>query len=299
MVGWRHLRHPVQMARTANWRARRRARELEVAYRAKRAEAAERRNYRHIRRGRQETCWCGGSLTPFSWHASFGVCERCGTYVNRRPPVQEDLASLYSLDLYWRKRQASKGFPTIESRAGLYRSDGRLAKWLSLIDRYGPSTGSVVEIGCAPGVLLEELSKRGYDCVGVEISEHVAAWMREQLGLDIRSGFFPGEVELPPCDLFLAFDVLEHSPYPDQFLREAARLLHPGGVAIIQTAVDRYDFVPPFGERFDMFDDLEHLFLFTNRGIEVLADRAGLRVVTLDERIWLAGEIAVLTKPPA
>jgi SAM-dependent methyltransferase len=216
--------------------------------------------------------------------------------VNRRPPVAEDLARVYSLDLYWRRRQKVRGFPPIEERAALYRQDGRLARWLELIERYGPGSGHVVEVGCAPGILLEELQYRNYSCTGVEISEPVAQWMRDGLGLDVRSGFFPGIVGLPSCDLFLAFDVLEHSPCPDAFIREAATLLNPGGVAIVQTPVDRYDFSPPFGDRFDMFDDLEHLFLFSDRGLERMAHEAGLRVVSLEERLWLAGEIAVFEK---
>jgi SAM-dependent methyltransferase len=210
--------------------------------------------------------------------------------------VQEDLAEIYSLELYWQRRQALKGHPTIERRAELYRNDGRLDGWLRLVNNFGPSAGSVVEVGCAPGVLLEALAERGYECVGVEISEDVAAWMRHTLRLDIREGFFPG-VDLPPCNLFLSFDTLEHNPNPDEFIREAARLLVPGGVAIVQTAIERYGYDPPFGKRFDLFDDLEHLFLFTDQAIEQLAANASLEVVTLDERIWLGGEIAILRKP--
>jgi SAM-dependent methyltransferase len=114
--------------------------------------------------------------------------------------------------------------------------------------------------------------------------------------VDVRAGYFPG-VDLPQCDLFLSFDTLEHSPSPDAFIREVARLLVPNGVAIIQTAIERYAYTPPFGERFDIFDDLEHLFLFTDEAITRLATEAGLDVVTLEERVWLGGEIAVLRKP--
>lgn len=224
------------------------------------------------------------------------MCANCGCYVNRRPTVRDDLEKLYSLDLYWKTRQKLKGNPSIEKRAALYKSDGRLNQWLSLIEQYGPTNGCVIEVGCAPGVLLEELSKRGFKCIGVEISNDVANWMCQTIGLDVRSGFFPG-VDLPPCHLFLAFDVLEHSPDPEDFLREAARCLLPEGLAIIQTAIDRYDYEPPFGKRFDMFDDIEHLFLFTDKAMEALAQKVGLEIVSLKERLWLAGEICVFRKP--
>jgi SAM-dependent methyltransferase len=265
--------------------------------RAKRSARRERRDFKNIRREARDSCWCGGRLDPFPRHESYGVCSNCGCYVNRRPPAADDLARVYSLDLYWRRRQTAKGFPPIERRGALYRQDGRLDRWLELIEKYGPDSGQVVEIGCAPGILLEELQGRNFTCTGVEISEPVAEWMRDKLGIVVRSGFFPGVGGLPPCNLFLAFDVLEHSPCPDAFICEAANLLSPGGVAIVQTPVDRYDFTPPFGDRFDMFDDLEHLFLFSDRGLELMAQRAGLRVVSLDERVWLAGEIAVFEKP--
>jgi 2-polyprenyl-3-methyl-5-hydroxy-6-metoxy-1,4-benzoquinol methylase len=95
----------------------------------------------------------------------------------------------------------------------------------------------------------------------------------------------------------LAIDVLEHSPSPKDFLCEVSRLLKPGGIAIIQTAIDRYEYNPPFGERFDMFDDIEHMFLFTDKAMQELAKRADLEVLTLEERLGLAGEICIFRKP--
>lgn len=248
-----------------------------------------------VTRERRDQCWCGGNLKHFNWHKSYGICAECGTYVNRVPPAQKDLTRFYSLQNYWRARQRLKRFPTIENRGALYKSDGRVKHWLGLIEKYAPKSGTVIEVGCAPGILLQELSARNYDCIGVEINDTVAEWMRRETGINIQAGFFPG-VDLPLCNVFLAFDVLEHSPCPVEFLQQAARLLLPNGVAIIQTAIDRYDYQPPFGPRFDIFDDLEHLFLFTDDAIKRLAAEAGLEIVSLQERPWLAGEVCVFRK---
>ena len=293
----RHLLHPFGTARIAFRRARMRGDRLARLVRSKRVERHERRTLPDVRRHTVDRCWCGGSLERVSQYPTYGKCDRCGGYVNTRPPVSADLERVYSLDFYWRRRQQLRGFPTIEERASLYRADGRLDRWLELVEKHAPRPGTVVEIGCAPGVLLEELRARGYTCTGVEINPEVAEWMRNNHELDVRSGYFPGVPELPRCDLFVALDVLEHSPCPDEFIREAARLLNPGGSVLIQTAIDRYDLDPPFGDRSEIFDDLEHLFLFTDKGFELMAEQAGLRVVSLDDRLWLAGEIAVLKKP--
>lgn len=286
MAAWQRIRDPLRTARAMSRRLAR--------WQLGRREDVRTRRLPRIRR---EACWCGGALRAFRWHPSYGVCVVCGTYVNQCPVAPEALGDLYSFAAYWHDRQASKGHPPIELRPGQDRGDGRVDYWLGLIERYGGSGRRVLEIGCAHGTLLMALRDRGYTCAGVEPDEATAAWVRGTTGLDVRAGLFPA-LDLPPCDLFLAFDVIEHSPDPEEFLRQAARLLSPGGVAIIQTPIDRYSYEPPFGDRFDAaFDDVEHLFLFTNAAWEELARRTGLTIVSQDDRLWLHHEVCVLQKP--
>ncbi len=253
---------------------------------------------RSIPRTGRDRCWCSGDLRSFAWHRSYGVCSQCGCYVHRFPPSKEGLIQLYhSMESYWVLLQKAYGLPPIGSRGELYLRDGRVKSWLALIERYAPRKSQAIEVGCAPGVLLAMLRDRGVSCVGVEPSGDTAAWIRDRYGVDVRPGLFP-EIDLPACDLFLAFDVLEHSEDPVGFMQKAADLLVPGGVAIIQTPINRYDLVPPFGGRFsDAFDDLEHLFLFTDQAMRELAARCHLDVVSLEERLWLLGEIAIFRKP--
>jgi SAM-dependent methyltransferase len=286
LCGLRYVFHPIRGAKSIWRRAGNVVTQWQLA-----------RHGHHIRRAVKESCWCGGSLLPYRWHPSYGACARCGTYVNRRPPLAEELPKIYALESYWRRRQKLQGFPAIEARAELYRADGRLRRWLDLVEKYAAPTGMVIEIGCTPGVLLEELSRRNYRCLGVEVSEDVAEWIRQRTGLNILTGAFP-DVDLPKCDVFLAFDVLEHSPCPKAFMQAVADCLLPNGVAILQTTIDRHQFTQPFAGRKDLFDDLEHTYLFTDRAMAELASAAGLAIVSLAESIGIGGEICVLTKPP-
>jgi SAM-dependent methyltransferase len=249
-----------------------------------------------IPREQRETCWCGGKLLRFWWHPSYGVCADCGCYVSQRPPRSDALSGFYSLNDYWRVRQLSKGNAPIEKRSGHYRNDGRLAYWVSLVKRYGPTSGRVIEVGCAPGILLTELRKSGYECIGIEASETVAAWLRRNQDLDVRTGIFPG-VEVPTCDLLLAFDVAEHTPSPASFWTEIGRLLRPGGTAIIQTPIECRDYEHPFKTRPDWFDELEHLFLYTHKSVTRLATLAGLNIVALEDAPLGLGQVCVLKKP--
>jgi 2-polyprenyl-3-methyl-5-hydroxy-6-metoxy-1,4-benzoquinol methylase len=258
------------------------------------------RRFRKLRRDQRDQCWCGGSLRAFRWHASYGVCDACGCYVNRHPPCPEEFATIYSSAWYWGAVSRMRGLPDIRERAALYTADGRLNHWLRLVEKFAPTARRVVEIGCAPGVLLAELQRRGCRCVGVEAEESVAGWIRERVGVDVRCGIFPdAALSLGPCDLFMAFDVLEHVPSPEVFLREAARLLTPGGVAIIQTPIDRYDDELPLGEEVSVvFDDVEHLFIFVDKAMMALGARTGLEVVSLTEAPWQRRhELCIYRKP--
>jgi SAM-dependent methyltransferase len=205
------------------------------------------------------------------------------------------MSRLYSFDLYWHTRQQLKQHPTIEHRSAYDRSDGRLDYWLGLIQRYAPSQGPAVEVGCAHGVLLAELRTRGYTCIGVEPDARTAEWTRQRTGLDIRSGFFP-QVDLPTCDLFLAFDVIEHSPDPEAFMIGATKVTRRGGVAIVQTPIAGEGPDLPFGDMFEkVFDDVEHLYIFSEESLHRLAELAGFRLVTVD-RWRLAHEILTLER---
>ena len=281
----RHFLHPIRSARALYY--------LATTFAVRRW--AE--NKIGLRRGRREVCWCGGDLRPFEYHSNYGVCKQCGCYVARRPPLPEDLSRLYGFENYWHYRQPLKGCPPIEGRSAQDRSDGRLERWLSVIETYGASRRRVIEIGCAHGTLLGELKRRGYDCLGVEVDEKTAAWTRENVRVDMRAGIFPGIV-LPPCEIFLAFDVLEHALYPDQFLIEAARLLTPGGVAIIQTPIDRHESERPFADQNfeNVFDDAEHLFLFTIESMRKLAQVANLEIIGEAHGV-IGMDITIFRKP--
>ncbi len=284
MIRLRHILHPFRSARTLYGKTR------EFVQRR-----LDERKFAALRREKRDRCWCGGALAPFESYPSFGLCVECGCYVNRRPPREAETRRLYSFDLYWHVRQRLKNHPAIEARPENDRGDGRVKYWLDLIERHAGPRGRVVEVGCGSGVLLADLKARGYECIGVEPEAQTAEWVGKKMGVEVRAGFFP-EIDLPDCDLFLAFDVIEHARSPESFVRGAARLLKPGGIAIIQTPIPRDSVLPPFGRFADkVFDDVEHLFILSDRSLCLLAERAGLSAIGHAQ--WaLSHEIVVLKK---
>lgn len=111
------------------------------------------------------------------------------------------------------------------------------------------------------------------------------------MNLDVRSGVFP-QLALPKCNLFLALDVLEHSHDPETFMKGVAQLLTPKGIAIVQTPINHNGYEPPFGEIFNkVFDDLEHLWVFTPESIDALGRSSGLIPIAEDQ--WELGHETV------
>ena len=242
--------------------------------------------YDNVPRVTRKRCWCGSTLSRYDRQKDYGRCGNCGTFVLMDAPDPKIYEKLYSLDNYWRFRQKEiKNHPTIEERTLNDLKDGRVNFWLDIIHQYAKEPGMAIEVGCGHGVLLDQLHSEGWKTIGVEIDEGTARWVRKATGLDMRVGIFP-DVPLPPCDLFLAMDVIEHTHEPLSFAVKIRELLASKGIAIIQTPLYDGTQDPPFANRFsDVFDDIEHLFTFTRKSIAQLFEKAGLTILS-NELAW-------------
>ncbi len=101
--------------------------------------------FRNIRRGQRDRCWCGGELLPFKWHSGYGVCAKCGCYINKHPPVPDKYKKIYSSDCYWGIVSKMRGWPTLSRRVTLYKTDGRLNHCCG-VRQHGGSHGSITTL---------------------------------------------------------------------------------------------------------------------------------------------------------
>jgi len=100
---------------------------------------------------------------------------------------------------------------------------------------------TVVDLGCGGGLFAMELSERGAGVIGVDLSAGSLAAGRAEA--DRRSAnvrFVRADLRRTPlpsrcADLVLLSDVVEHVDDPRPALREAARLLVPGGALFVNT----------------------------------------------------------------
>lgn len=242
-----------------------------------------------------ERCWCGwAGRTPSVFSPRYHRCTRCGTHYSDQRIRPEAVARFYGFESYWQERNLLKQHEPFADRPALFARQGRLAKWLEVVARNHCGTpGTVFEIGCAEGTFLSALRDRGWTAVGLEPDAATASATRAQTGLDIRAGAFPCPLDLPPVDVVVALDVLEHATDPRAFLEGARRMLKPGGFLFIQSPILGSD-TAGFGALNNRaFDAQEHAFLFTRDSVADLFAASGFSIVENRDAWGMAHEIVV------
>ncbi|MFZ3213766.1 MAG: class I SAM-dependent methyltransferase [Terriglobales bacterium] len=115
---------------------------------------------------------------------------------------------------------------------------------LAILRRAGIRSGLVVDLGCGSGIWAAELTRRGYDVLGIDISRPMIELARKRAPAArlINASFL--SAKLPACDAVTAigecfsytFDGRNSRRELARFFRRAHEALRPGGVFIFDIA---------------------------------------------------------------
>ena len=214
---------------------------------------------------------CGKSKgDPFHLEGSFQMvrCPSCQfVFLNPRPTA-ESLHHFYQT--YLPDEESS-----IESWKKMMKPVFHRAA--NLIKRYGKS-GRLLDVGSGFGFFVAEMENKGWEAVGVEISQRALDYARNVLALTVRTGPLE-EVGFPDnhFDAVTGFYVIEHLPFPKAFLGECHRILKPGGFLLL-----RYPHTTPIknllhllGIRNRLYDVPAHLCDFSPKIIQECLEKIG------------------------
>lgn len=145
-------------------------------------------------------------------------------------------------------------------------------------------SGTLLDIGAASGILLEQAARLGFEGVGVEPSRHLAKRAVES-GLNVHLGIFPHPEVKGPFDVITLIDVIEHVPNPIQVLKDIAAHLKPDGVGVVTTPDVQSLIARILGPRWWHFR-VAHIGYFNHNTISRALREAGLEVVKFTRPAW-------------
>ena len=115
----------------------------------------------------------------------------------------------------------------------------RVINFTKLISKYLPDKGKLLDVGCAEGATLHSLKVNGFKVVGIEPSEPMVNFGREELELtenEIFQGYY--KFSTFPNNYFngiICYHVIEHIKAPKEFLENFFRHLVGGGYVFLST----------------------------------------------------------------
>jgi SAM-dependent methyltransferase len=142
----------------------------------------------------------------------------------------------------------------------------------------------LLEIGCGPGMMVEQLIQEGFQYVGTDISDGMIAQCNNRFRDDPRTRFVVSNIErLPFRDqtfpAVLCLGVLEYLDGLDRAIAEVARVLTPGGVFVFSLLNRR----SPYRTAQKLYrPGLLPFKLYTDRYIMCLLQRHGFQTTACD-----------------
>jgi 2-polyprenyl-3-methyl-5-hydroxy-6-metoxy-1,4-benzoquinol methylase len=146
----------------------------------------------------------------------------------------------------------------------------------------GPSSGrKLIDVGCSYGLFLDAAKARGWNTYGVELSDYQRGEAMKNhpniCGREIRDcGYAEGSF-----DVMTMFDVVEHLATPSAFLRDAYRIIKPGGYFVACTPNLESIQSKLFGKYWLNFARM-HFYYFTPKTLRATLERVGFKIVKVE-----------------
>lgn len=156
----------------------------------------------------------------------------------------------------------------------------------------------VIEIASNDGYLLQFYNERGIDCLGIEPALNVAK-LAEEKGIKTVKKFFSTQTaeelvkEDKKADVIIAFNVLPHTPNPNDFINGLKLLAKDDGIIIIQFSAYLLTFLQ--NVEFDTVYH-EHFSFFSVYTLEKIFSKHGLTIFDLEEQTIHGGSMRLYLK---
>ncbi|MCB4790654.1 MAG: class I SAM-dependent methyltransferase [Elusimicrobia bacterium] len=164
-----------------------------------------------------------------------------------------------------------------------------------LIKKYDLKTnGNLLEIGCGRGDFLDEFSKAGFKCYGVDIEKRSIELLPHLIIKQCNIAVDKLSFEDNTFDVVFHKSLIEHLPDPNNLMSETFRVLKKGGKIIILT--------PDWESQMkNFYDDFTHSHPYTIESIKNILSIWGFKSITSEKFqqlpiLWKFKSLAFISK---
>ena len=145
---------------------------------------------------------------------------------------------------------------------------------------FGQST--LLEIGCGSGRLLQQMSKQGWNCIGIDISPVAVERTRKNVPeVSVFQSALADFSTQQSFDMIILSQVLEHLPDPLESLQKCFKMLSPGGKLFIGIPNFGSSEAKLFGKYWRGLDIPRHMVHFSEPLILCLLKNCGFSIVNV------------------
>jgi len=153
---------------------------------------------------------------------------------------------------------------------------------IPVIRQFAPGL-RLLDVGCSCGYFIDVALQSGFDAHGVEFSERAIAAASDAA----RPRIVQGDVNVLDIqrsaryDVVAAFDIIEHTLDPVQFLSSLYRALNDRGLVVITTPDTDHILRQLMGRRWPMLQPFQHMVLFSRKSLPLALEKAGFHMIEI------------------
>lgn len=157
-------------------------------------------------------------------------CKDCGlVYSSPRPRYDQDFIDCCYADYEQFVENASEQ----DLRSIRTSSLTMFEREVEHLLKFDQQRSNLLDIGSAMGTFLLAAKPYYPRLTGLDVSEKMAAFVRADIGVDVRLEQFHEHQPDQPYSLIHMSHVIEHIPNPNQWLQHARRILSPEGILVV------------------------------------------------------------------
>lgn len=218
---------------------------------------------------------CGRVAGYDKTHDRLDQCRACG-FVTFRDYDPSALLDIYGED-YFSKAE----YPDYIGQQNTLRKSMR--RHLKQMARYPHQRDSLLEVGCAYGLFLDEARHHYRGVKGVDVCAAPVAYAENTLDLDARcENFLEMDFGSEKFDVICLWDTIEHLEAPERYVAKAARLLNESGMLFLTTGDIGSLNARLRGRRWRQIHPPSHLHYFSRETMTRLLGRLGFQVAGIE-----------------